>query len=652
MDCQVKEPLSRKDLKTNQCYVLDSTVELYLWIGAKCNKYHIEEAMECFKACMRSQVRPLWMVIGKVFEGFEPELFRLKFPDWYERKDILKIEKSTKSLIQTSSTALYKTIKDMTYTQLSLRKVQLVTLECYKVLDDITCVKCKTGIEGYLNLNESYVFVIVYQIPKVRIASVIEEDEDDLKEEDEMNIQLYYWQSRNVSVIKWSKFLMSSGRDLKEFLETQFHTKSSLERIFAFEEPVLLHQALKFNIKYFSNPADRKKLFKCYIEHSLKSVKMLEVKFEAESLCSRYVYLLLDGHHASLWSGSGASKLEYRIALESANDMIRFLDNEAKASSDIDKMILGKTTLSYFQEKKENDAFWASLKGKKEYGFSNESQTNPFPVVLIFDLIKGLIDCTCVELHVVYTGLPCSILNSEKIIFVDCGVPRPCHLWLGSRVSRQFRNGVYDLLKLRFKEMGDERQIDDVLQNKLISFSYSQDKLNETVNRSRASSKNSTNIISRVSSIPKMDESEPSRHEVKTIKPDALRKSSSFDKESTKLEKEQNRLSRPEALIKASSPNIARLETLTKSNSGDRTEATLQYQAQQYSNATEGQMSPYAVQRIENLRNIMNMRKKKDVTSKIGLPITLEEEGRESFQFRSYFIIWNDKPDYIKSMPQ
>ena len=635
MDCQVKAPLSKKYLKTNQCFVLDSTVELYLWVGEKCNKYHIEEAMECFKACMRSQVRPLWMVVGKVFEGFEPELFRMKFPDWYERNVLHKIEYKPKQLIQTVSPALHKTIKDMTYTQITPRKITLVTLECYKVLDDITCVKCKTGLEGFLNLNDSYVFVIVYQIPKPKKQKEDSEEEEE-EEEDEIYIQLFYWQSRQTSSIKWSKFLMTSGKDLKDFLETQFHTKSSLERVYAFEEPILLQQSLKFNMKYFTAPQDRKKLFKCFIEHSLKSVKMFEVKFEAESLCSRYIYLLLDGQHATLWTGNGASKSENKIAIDAAYDMIRFLDNDAKASSDIGKVVIGKTSLTYLQEKKETDAFWNILKGKKEYGISNESQANPFPIVLVFDIVKGLIDCTCIDLNVVYTGLPQSILNAEKIVYVDCGVPRPSHLWMGSKVSRQFRNGVHDLLKLRIKDMNDDRQIDDILTRRLISFSYSQEKLNELNHRSRSSSKNSA-ITSGNRASTSMTEID-----AKSVKPDGtpkMMRPESVVSNMTEKSDSKSKSLRPESFLSNSSDKTDKL--------ADKTEAAMQYQVQQYTNATEGQISPYAVQRIENLRNIMNMRKK---GGNKGIPITFEEQGKESLQFKSYFICWNDVPEYLKKL--
>eukprot|EP00834_Sanchytrium_tribonematis_P001336 NODE_32_length_37098_cov_1.132760.p6 type:complete len:626 gc:universal NODE_32_length_37098_cov_1.132760:14518-12641(-) len=592
MDCLVKPPLTKKHLKTNQCFVLDNTVELYLWIGEKCNKYHIEEAMECFKACMRSQVRPMWMVVGKVFEGFEPELFRLKFPDWYDRIDIKKPDIKFKPLHNENSTAIYKSLKDMTYTQITPRKINIVALECYKVLDDITCVKYKAALEGFLNLDDTYVFVIVYQIPKVR-----KDDDEEEEDDDEINIHLYYWQSRQRSTIKWSKFLNTSGKDLKEFLEQQFHTKSSMERVFSFEEPILLQQSLKFNIKYFNAPEIRKKLFKFFVEPSMKSVKMIQTDFEAQSLCSRYVYLLLDGQQASIWTGSGASKAENKLAIEAANDMIRFLDNEAKASVDIEKVILGKTSLTYLTEKKETDAFWNSLKGKGEYGASNESQANPFPVVLVFEMTKGLVDCRAIELTVVYTGLAQSILDQEKIILIDCGSPRPCHLWMGSRTGHQFRIGVHELLKLRFKDNFDDRSISEILEKKLIAFSYSQEKLNELRTRRSASSL-------------KEDTSRPETADKISLKPESV---------------------------------------ITKSSSSDKTEAVIQHQVQQYTNAVEGnQISPYAVQRMENLRNIMNMRKKKETGSRQGAPIIIEEEGRESLQFRSYFLCWNYKPQYLK----
>ena len=577
MDCQVKV-LSKADLKTNQCYVLDCTVELYLWIGEKCNKYHIEEAMECFKACMRSQVRPLWMVVGKVFEGYEPELFRLKFKDWYKRNDLHTTQYVAKSFILRTP-SLLKSVKDQT-ASITIPKIQLVTVECYKILPDITCQKYKPGLEGYLNLNDHYVFVIVYQTEKDN-----EEEPDD-----SVNIQLYYWQSKQSSVLKWSQFLMTSGKDLKEYLQQQFHTKSHLDRIYAMEEPLLLLQALKFNIKY-QFPSLNQKLFKCFVESSTKLVKLTQIPCQSDLLCSRYCYILIDNQLATLWTGSGVSKPEYKLALEQCNELLRYLD---KGDSDSDKIVLGRTQLTYVQEKKEPDSFWASLGGKKEYGVGTDQQSNPCPVVIVFDMFKGKVEATLIDPMILLMGLPTNLLHSEKMFMIDCGISRPCFLWTGSKTSRQFRQGVLELMKIRLKELNDDKSIDLATEKKLIH-------IGEVIERNR--SRASTGLSNK-----------------------ELLKSESSEK--TNLEKPLDKSS--------DKPTV------------DKSEMIAQQQMQQYTMAsTDGQISPYAVQRIENLRNIMNMRKK----GKTGtIPIQLEEEFKESIQFKSYFINWVGTPDFLQKL--
>ena len=115
--------------------------------------------MDCFKACMRSQVRPLWMVVGKVYEGFEPELFKLKFKEWYQLPMLHKVP-----LIETinyrTSPALYKTCKDVVTPV--VQSYNIILLECYRVLHDLSVIKCKQGSNGWLNTNHQYVFVIVF----------------------------------------------------------------------------------------------------------------------------------------------------------------------------------------------------------------------------------------------------------------------------------------------------------------------------------------------------------------------------------------------------------------------------------------------------------------------------------------------------------
>ncbi|TPX32504.1 hypothetical protein SmJEL517_g04409 [Synchytrium microbalum] len=76
--------LKRIMLQSEGCYVIDTAVELFLWIGRHSSLDTKQVSNEFLARVVPVQPRPKWMGFNRMAEGEESEVFKLMFRDWDE----------------------------------------------------------------------------------------------------------------------------------------------------------------------------------------------------------------------------------------------------------------------------------------------------------------------------------------------------------------------------------------------------------------------------------------------------------------------------------------------------------------------------------------------------------------------------------------
>ncbi|KAJ3414280.1 hypothetical protein HDV05_006809 [Chytridiales sp. JEL 0842] len=74
--------LRKAMLEADGCYILDTGVEMYLWVGKDASKDKKAAAAEKMALLIRSQSRPPWMYLHRAFQSVEPLSFKLHFSQW------------------------------------------------------------------------------------------------------------------------------------------------------------------------------------------------------------------------------------------------------------------------------------------------------------------------------------------------------------------------------------------------------------------------------------------------------------------------------------------------------------------------------------------------------------------------------------------
>nr|XP_032528079.1 gelsolin, cytoplasmic-like [Danaus plexippus plexippus] len=65
-----------------ECYILDTSSSIYVWVGRHSNGREKAEAMKKAHQYLEANNHPSWVHISKVVEGAEPAAFKQHFQDW------------------------------------------------------------------------------------------------------------------------------------------------------------------------------------------------------------------------------------------------------------------------------------------------------------------------------------------------------------------------------------------------------------------------------------------------------------------------------------------------------------------------------------------------------------------------------------------
>ncbi|KAJ1567095.1 hypothetical protein HK405_007183, partial [Cladochytrium tenue] len=74
--------LQRTALQSDTCCVLDAGTELFMWLGSRSSADSKELVAELLARVAQEEKRPAWAALHRVPEGFESEMFKMRFTDW------------------------------------------------------------------------------------------------------------------------------------------------------------------------------------------------------------------------------------------------------------------------------------------------------------------------------------------------------------------------------------------------------------------------------------------------------------------------------------------------------------------------------------------------------------------------------------------
>jgi len=83
-----KGDLSKRDLDTNDTFILDNGAEIFVWIGKKASADEKKLGMQYAQRYLADYGRPAYLPISRVLEGSENELFNLNFGGGMLTRDI------------------------------------------------------------------------------------------------------------------------------------------------------------------------------------------------------------------------------------------------------------------------------------------------------------------------------------------------------------------------------------------------------------------------------------------------------------------------------------------------------------------------------------------------------------------------------------
>lgn len=82
-------PLQQSMLDTNDCFILDTGTELYVWIGKNATSDEKSQSMVRAQGFISTNNYPTWTRVRRVVEGAEPAAFKQYFASWREKNEIL-----------------------------------------------------------------------------------------------------------------------------------------------------------------------------------------------------------------------------------------------------------------------------------------------------------------------------------------------------------------------------------------------------------------------------------------------------------------------------------------------------------------------------------------------------------------------------------
>lgn len=167
-----KSRYSHHDFNTDECYVFDCGVELFLWIGNGSSIPLRGTATEFLTKIVPLQARPPWLGLNKLHQGDESEIFKLRFHEWQSVADVdwkttvAVGEKEQPNTMQIDVKALYSSFPpampdlESIKKKISRTKGLIHSLSCY-VYSKGRFVTLPAEEIGHFSSKDAYIFLCV-----------------------------------------------------------------------------------------------------------------------------------------------------------------------------------------------------------------------------------------------------------------------------------------------------------------------------------------------------------------------------------------------------------------------------------------------------------------------------------------------------------
>lgn len=85
VDTIAQRPLKQEQLKTEDCFILDSGTGLYVWVGKQATSQEKSNAVTRANEFLQSKKYPTWTQVHRIVEGAETAVFKQYFSTWRDR---------------------------------------------------------------------------------------------------------------------------------------------------------------------------------------------------------------------------------------------------------------------------------------------------------------------------------------------------------------------------------------------------------------------------------------------------------------------------------------------------------------------------------------------------------------------------------------
>nr|XP_027221280.1 gelsolin, cytoplasmic-like [Penaeus vannamei] len=421
------------------CFILDTGVSVYVWIGSGSSKKEKVKSMEMAAGYMEQKGYPKWMSVQRVVEKAEPAVFKSYFKMWKEPEETVGLGRVfTERQISTVSVPEV----DFDVSSLHSEKRRLLRknagpafgfmpddgsgkIEIWRV-EDFELQPVDEGTHGFFFGGDSYVIKYTYEV------------------NGQEKYIIYFWQGIASSQDEKASSAIHAVR-----LDNELNGKAVQVRVVQGYEPAHFLRMFKGRLVVFlggkasgfknvhdhdTYDADGTRLFRVRgtCDFDTRAIQMAE---EASSLNGDDVFVLETPGATYLWIGQGASEEEKAMGARVAELV--------SPGRDVQEMAEGS----------EDDGFWSALGGQADYQKARDLDK---PL-----LYPRLFHCTispagCLRVNEV-ANFGQEDLNEDDVMVLDSG--DEVYVWIGRGSDDQEKEKAFEMAETYIKTDPTERTL-------------------------------------------------------------------------------------------------------------------------------------------------------------------------------------------------
>ncbi|KAL5473171.1 hypothetical protein EMCRGX_G027619 [Ephydatia muelleri] len=439
--------LYKSVLKSNEVYVLDFHTDIFVWIGRKSSRLVRAASLHLAEELREMIERPSHVIVSRVLEGAEPQVFKIRFEDW---EDVLRVdftrtpemlEKRDKEMKKNPGEPLEKKAAKVDLSALFMpQQPKLASGEANEIIhgynDNLKSMRCcviegkKFNIldnreKGHFYSGECYFFLCRYSVlaekgdEKDKSEKEEEEEGDEQDDDEEVSTEtiVYFWQGRDASNMGWLHFSLGIRKQLEKAMDVQIeviHIKQQQE-----DYKFLSHFGGKFIIHKGkrNSPDDNKPaLYQIRSNDTRLCRRVIQVEATPKSLNSAFCHILkvpFDNSSSGIvyiWIGEKTTQEEAIHAEQMGRTMFE---------SNYSNVVIKEGT-------EPENFFWVALGGKADYEHD-----------AIYMEKKRLFRCSNEKGYFAvsekYADFGQDDLSQDDVMILDTGVE--VFIWFGANAS-------------------------------------------------------------------------------------------------------------------------------------------------------------------------------------------------------------------------